>query len=80
MSWNHRVVRRTYTHTHRDDTILYQIHEVYYNEDGHLTINSITEEPIRIMEETMDDLKKTVERLTKCLEYPIIDYETLKEI
>ena len=80
MSWNHRVVRRTYTHTHRDDTILYQIHEVYYNEDGHLTINSITEEPIRIMEETMDDLKKTVERLTKCLEYPIIDYDTLQEI
>lgn len=80
MSWNHRVVRRTYSHAHRDDTILYQIHEVYYNEDGHLTISSITEEPIRIMEETVDDLRKTVERLTKCLEYPIIDYDTLEEI
>jgi hypothetical protein len=80
MSWNHRVVRRTYTHAHRDDTILYQIHEVFYNEDGHLTIISITEEPIKIIEETMDDLKKTVERLTKCLEYPIIDYDTLQEI
>lgn len=80
MSWNHRVVRRIYNHTHRDDTILYQIHEVYYNEDGHLTISNITEEPISIIEETMDDLRKTVERLTKCLEYPIIDYDTLQEI
>jgi archaellum component FlaC len=80
MSWNHRVVRRIYPHAHRDDTILYQIHEVYYEDDGYLTIINITEEPVRIIEETVDDLRKTVERLTKCLEQPIIDYETLQEV
>lgn len=78
MSWNHRVVRRTYPNTHMDDSILYEIHEVYYNSDG--SINGITEEPIKIREETVDDLRKTVERLTKCLESPIIDYDTLQEI
>jgi hypothetical protein len=78
MSWNHRVVRRFYPNTHMDDSILYEIHEVYYDKDG--TIGSITEEPISIMEETVDDLKKTVERLTKCLESPIIDYDTLQEV
>ena len=78
MSWNHRVVRRFYPNTHMDDSILYEIHEVYYDKDG--TIGSITQEPISIMEETVDDLRKTVERLTKCLESPIIDYETLEEL
>lgn len=78
MSWNHRVVRRTYPNTHMDDSMLYELYEVYYNSDG--TINGITEEPIRISEETVGDLRKTVERLTKCLEQPIIDYHTLQEI
>ena len=78
MSWNHRVVRRTYHNTHMDDSILYEIHEVYYDSDG--TIGSITQEPISIMEESVNDLRKTVERLTKCLESPIIDYDTLQEI
>lgn len=78
MSWNHRVIRRIYPNTHMDDSILYEIHEVYYHSDG--TIGSITEEPINIMEESLDDLRKTVERLTKCLESPIIDYDTLQEI
>jgi|NOAtaT_7_FD_contig_31_7940060_length_445_multi_2_in_0_out_0_1 hypothetical protein len=78
MSWNHRVVRRTYHNTHMDDSMLYEIHEVYYNADG--TVDGITEEPIRIREETIDDLRKTVERLTQCLTKPIIDYDTLQEI
>lgn len=78
MSWNHRVVRRFYPNTHMDDSMLYEIYEVYYNSDG--TIDGITEEPIRIREETIDDLRKTVQRLTQCLEQPIIDYDTLQEI
>jgi hypothetical protein len=61
-----------------DDSMLYEIYEVYYDKDG--KINGLTEEPIRIREESMDDLRKTMERLTKCLEQPIIDYDTLQEI
>ena len=77
MSWNHRVVRRTYPNTHMDDSILYEIHEVYYD-DG--KIIGLTEEPIKISEESVYGLRKTVERLTKCFEQPIIDYDTLQEI
>lgn len=78
MSWNHRVVRRFYPNTHMDDSILYEIYEIYYDKDGN--VDGITEEPIKIREETVDDLRKTIERLTKCLEQPIIDYDTLQEI
>ena len=78
MSWNHRVVRRFYPNTHMDDSMLYEIHEVYYNEDG--TIEYLTEEPVSIMEETVDALRITIERLAKCLEQPIIDYDTMREI
>jgi hypothetical protein len=78
MSWNHRVVRRFYPNTHMDDSMLYEIYEVYYDKEG--KIEGITEEPIKIREESVDDLRKTIERLTKCLEQPIIDYDTLQEI
>lgn len=78
MSWNHRVVRRIYPNTHMDDSIVYQIHEVYYDENG--AINSITSEPINIVEESVEDLKTTLQRIIKCLDNPIIDYDTLKEI
>jgi hypothetical protein len=76
--WNYRVVRRFYPNTHMDDIMLYEIYEIYYDKDG--KIRGLTEEPIKLGEETIDDLRKTVEQLTKCLEQPIIDYETLKEI
>ena len=78
MSWNHRVVRRFYPNTHMDDSMLYEIYEVYYNEDG--TIQGLTENPISIREESLEDLKTTLQRISKCLDNPIIDYDTLKEI
>lgn len=40
MSWNHRVVRRFYPNTHMDDSMLYEIYEVYYDKDG--KINGLT--------------------------------------
>jgi len=78
MSWNHRVVRRIYPNTHMDDSILYEIYEVYYRKDG--TTEGLTEQPISIGEESLEDLKTTLQRITKCLDNPIIDYDTLKEI
>ena len=41
MSWNHRVVRRFYPNTHMDDSMLYEIHEVYYNEDGTMKAKTV---------------------------------------
>jgi hypothetical protein len=61
-----------------DDSILYEIYEVYYRKDG--TTEGLTEQPISIGEESLEDLKTTLQRITKCLDNPIIDYDTLKEI
>lgn len=73
MSWNHRIVRRNYS-----GDVMYEIHEVYYDKDG--KVSGLTQEPISIMEESLEDLKKTIERLQNCLEKSIIDYETNEEI
>lgn len=78
MSWNHRIIRHIEQRTHMDDGIYYAIHEVYYDEDG--KVNGWTEEPIRIMEESLDDLKVTLQRLIESLDKPVIDYDTGHDI
>lgn len=78
MSWNHRIIRHIKPRTHMDDAIYYAIHEVYYDENG--KVNGWTEDPIEIMEESLDDLKITIQRLEKCLNSPAIDYETGEDI
>lgn len=78
MSWNHRIIRHIEPRTHMDDSIYYAIHEVYYDEDG--KVNGWTEEPIRIMEESLEDLKVTLQRLTESFDNPVIDYDTGQDI
>lgn len=78
MSWNHRVVRREYPDAAiEEDRVFYQIHETYYlGEDT----PSITEEPSRLMEQDMGQLRATLERMLRCLDAPVLDYETRKEL
>jgi hypothetical protein len=61
-----------------DDSIYYGIHEVYYDEDG--KVKGWTEEPIRVIEESLDDLKVTLQRLIESFDNPVIDHETGKDI
>jgi hypothetical protein len=61
-----------------DDSIYYAIHEVYYDDDG--KVKSWTEEPIRIMEESLEDLKVTLQRLIESLDNPVLDEETKEAI
>jgi hypothetical protein len=61
-----------------DDSIYYAIHEVYYDEDG--KVNGWTEEPIRILAESLEDLKFTLERLVECFDKPVLDEETKEPI
>lgn len=49
MSWNHRVVRRLYPNTHRDDSILYEIKDsdidcFYSNRTVAMVINKLEKE------------------------------------
>lgn len=64
--WNHRVIKKT----NPDGLILYSIREVYYNEDG--TIFSYMEEPLSMVEETVEELKETLQRCLKSLDTPIL--------
>lgn len=72
--WNHRIIRHVESRTHMDDSIYYAIHEVYYDENG--KVNGWTEEPIRIMEESLEDLKVTLQRLLESFDNPVLDNET----
>lgn len=70
MSWNYRVVKQ-------DDhgTPLYGIYEVYYNDVG--KANGVTESPIRIYEESVDDLKKTLILIEEALTKEVLIYEEI---
>jgi len=61
-----------------DDSIYYAIHEVYYDDDG--KVKGWTEEPIRILAESLEDLKVTAERLVECFDNPVLDEETKEAI
>jgi hypothetical protein len=76
MSWNHRVVKRTFNEGgYTEDR--YAIHEAYYDENG--KVWGITEEPVEPHGETMDELKKDIDWMTQCLEHPILDYDQIPE-
>ena len=71
MSWNHRIVKRSYTNPKWDDT--YSIHEAHYDEDG--PAHSITEEAIVPSGETPEELKEELEMMLKAFDEPILNYE-----
>lgn len=70
MTWNHRVVRRGYPNGEH----LYEIHEVYYDSEG--KIEFMTEDPIDPVGDNLEELRVTLERMTRCLDKPVLDYET----
>jgi hypothetical protein len=72
--WNHRIIRHIEKTAHMDDSIYYAIHEVYYDENG--KVKGWTEEPIRILAESLEHLKVTAERLVECFDNPVLDEET----
>ena len=67
MSWNFRVVRREGE---------YAIHEAY-NMDGKIYI---TENPVSVWGEDMDELKLTLDTMGEALDKPVINYDTREEI
>lgn len=69
MTWNHRVIRGKY----ETGETYYAIHEVYYDEAGVPT--NVTASPSAIMEESVEDIAWTLERIQKSLKLPVLDYE-----
>ncbi len=73
MTWNHRVVKYVGKDCGIDETF-YEIREAYYNQDG--KIWAITENATGVFGENIDQLKVTLDRMTKALEQEVIDLET----
>lgn len=63
--WNHRVVQ-----SKTGDYISFGIHEVFYNDDG--SIHAYTEEPISVCNESLKELRETLERMLRCLDKPVL--------
>lgn len=67
MTWNYRVVR----HTMDDGVKYYQIHEVYYDEDG--KVIGMTEKGIAPFGDTTTELQLELNRMIECMAKPVLD-------
>lgn len=78
MSWNYRITTRLHTHPylHEPET-LYEIREVYYDEDGGIISMS---ENSDIIGHSLQEVKDTLRRMIECCDKPIIDYNTGEEL
>ena len=78
MSWNYRVSKRIHKHPYlHDPEILYEIREVFYDENG--DISGMAENP-DIIADSIEELKATLQRMTDSCDKPIIDYHSGEEI
>jgi len=81
MTWNHRVVKKTYTLLEGTDNEFtedqYGIHEAYCDENG--KVFGITKEPVSPTGETVDELKQSLEWMKNALDAPILDYDNIPE-
>lgn len=78
MSWNYRITTRLYTHKYlHDPETLYEIREVYYDENGDIV--SFSEQP-DIIGHSLQEVKDTLRRMIECCDKPIIDYNSGEEI
>jgi hypothetical protein len=77
MSWNYRVTTRLYNHKylHEPET-LYEIREVYYDENGDIV--NFAEQP-DIIGHSLQEVKDTLRRMVECCKKPIIEYNTGEE-
>ena len=64
-SWNHRVLAHEYK-----DEVVFQIHEVYYNEEG--KPNGSTKDGVIVVGESKKDIAWTLNKMKECLKDPIL--------
>lgn len=69
MTWNHRIL---FHPEHGSETAYFAVHECFYGRKGAKIPHSWTEEPIRIIEDSMPDLQKTLKRMLKACTQPTL--------
>ena len=79
MPWKYRIIKKTEMREYLKNSITtYGVHQVYIDENG--DISRIEDNPMPIFDESVDNLKETIEKIQYCLKKPVIDYVTGKEI
>lgn len=71
--WNHRIIKRSFPRPDGTVDVLFGIHEVYYDAEGNP--NTCTMNPIRIVGDSVDELKRTIDWIRAALKKPILDME-----
>jgi hypothetical protein len=66
MPWNHRIM----AHNNGDNEVYFQIHEVYYDENG--SPNSYTVNPVTIGGEDLESIEWTLNKMLESLNKPIL--------
>jgi hypothetical protein len=83
MAWNHRVIRRSNAPS-TDPEWNYQIHEVYYDEDG--SIENWTQNPVAPLGECLVELQSEISHFSEALNRTVLEEgeldgkETLVEV
>lgn len=73
MTWSYRAIKKQYL-----DEEYYEIHEVYYNQDG--DIWGMTENPIAPIGQTLDELINELQMIiTDIKQRTPLDYEVLQD-
>jgi hypothetical protein len=70
MVWNCRVIRRSNAPS-TDPEWNYQIHEVYYKEDGEIDV--WTENPVAPVGEDLSELRSEISHFSEALDQPILE-------
>jgi hypothetical protein len=65
MSWNYRVLAHKY-----EEEIYFEIHEVYYDENG--ILNGYKEKPVTIGGENIKGMRWALNKMKECLKKPIL--------
>ena len=72
MSWNYRVVKRTFTTDQGVETV-FGIHEVYYDGDGKPKMCTV--DSVGIVGDAFEELKEVLSMFAGAFEKPVLDYD-----
>ena len=79
MIWNYRIIRTVPRHALTElEEEFYNIHEVYYDEDG--TPELISEEPIAIWGITLQELKNDLVYYLDAFDLPVLEMSYFDEL
>lgn len=76
MSWNYRIIKRTFEMPDGHKENQYAVYEVYYDIDGLIKARSLN--PICVAGETLEELAKDLELYAEALNKPVLDWGELE--